>query len=904
MGVLQFFNSLEKIKCIKKNGIHIGFKNKIITDYFYDDFNSTIYTIVSNIEKELNYLLYAIILNQQNQNIFQDEKSLEISNLWKFNFDKSVSIQDYKNYFTSDLIDKIAIERVKNSLIDKITNLIDPMCLKLLMISIDGVPEFSKKGEQKKRRYNGVVINELKKKIYKKYELAGKINQSRILYENNKISYDRGKIISWTSFMDAIEKLLVSDSLLSDVQSVCPNLKKIIVSHQNVYGEGEKKIMEHIIENKLQGNYTFFSPDADAIMLGIIAQNKLHNGSIITILRYNQQSEEYDVVNIDVISNNIFNYVANKIGSDNNTLMTKESVTNDIAFIFTLFGNDFIPRVDSIDVRNDLERIMDIYCEVMKKTQKKYLIFQQSGSDKYRINYWNFAEFIKYVSIYEPSMLNETYLANKHSNYSYLKKELSVNILMPTVKQYILIANELFSHLRTRAISRLNNDDFSFVNEIGSLYTNNEIFMEQFLIFEDVKFKRDDTGKIPNLSEKFMSQLYKIVKYFLIGNGKIKGQIRGNIIFKTHKFATLGKNSIANIIKSFPHNLMEITEYDTECYMLEHKMGIYELKLNANDFELGAVKISYDIDGNYVIKHYYKHETVTNYYETFFNMKHEIKDCCTKEGKFKKIIVFDEKSLVTLVEDYLKGLFWVFDTYFNKNNSEENSKFVSTWSYPYHRSPLMYQVKDVLWKFASNGQETFINKMNGLYLSVTTSKEFIVPRENYMNKLEHYLYVTPYSKHHEIPEKYVNFIESNRDIYPDLSELANLIWENDDNSHLIDCRRISYVNKCNLLTINSVSFNEFMNRIGKLRDGVNLSQNTNNFIKEFNVENNTDKTKNKIPFFVNKDGNITQKNKITKYVTKFKNLYKMSKDLKYKLCYKSLKKIITNPDNNTDMTVG
>ena len=48
----------------------------------------------------------------------------------------------------------------------------------------------------------------------------------------------------------------------------------------------------------------------------------------------------------------------------------KTNVTNDIAFIFTLFGNDFIPKLESIDVRNDIETLMNIYCGCMTKSKK------------------------------------------------------------------------------------------------------------------------------------------------------------------------------------------------------------------------------------------------------------------------------------------------------------------------------------------------------------------------------------------------------------------------------------------------------------------------------------------------------------------------------------------------------
>ena len=917
MGVDRLFYSLEKTLCFK-SGISIGFKNKIPTDYLYDDFNSTIYTTATEIEKELNYLLYAIILeteknsyqcnNNKQYDFMADEKALIYAKKWNFPINDNLSIGYYKQYFTSNLIDTVALQRIKEYMIFKCKHLIEPTFLKLYMISIDGVPQMAKEREQKKRRFNNELISKLKKKIHSECEAQNSIPHLRKIYESNKISYDRGKIISWTNFMKTIKDMLTSDSFLEEIKNVCPNLEKVIVSDQNVFGEGEKKIMEHILESNNVGKYTFFSPDADAIVLSIIGLNTLNNNSMFTVLRYNQQTEEYDTIDINAICDNIFNYVCNKINcnindsnnpnnpNDPNDLnnnnsnnvdninITKQSVTNDIAFIFTLFGNDFIPKVESIDVRNNIETLLDTYCEVIKKSQKKCLIYKSTNSKFQRINYYNFAEFIKIIGSLEHDMLNETYLANKYKNYSFLKRELKVNKLLPTIKSYILTANELFNYLRTEK----NNEDTTYINYVVNKYSNDLKFVEQFLVFEGANYKRDDNGNIINIIEKFTDQIKKIVSYF----SNSKKNIHGKLILQKHNvFDISNGHHKKNIMDNFFHPLMEITEYDIECYKLEKRLGEYEKKLNATDFELGAVNIVYDTNDNYVIKYSSKNENTANYYKTFFNISHEIKELTMKNGNKKDILVFDNIKIQSLVEDYIKGLFWVFDTYFNKNNSQQNSKYVSTWVYPHHRSPLICQVREELFKLANQGFKIFTEKMNTLYNEVTINPMNVVPREQFMNKLEHYLYVTPVNKHMDLPDEYKIFVENNKDLFPDMNDISEQIWKNTDNSHIIECKRISYVNKCNLLCLQDINFNDFMSKIivirniSKSKNEVDENYNTTPFEKVYKLK----------PIETIKITNVTSK------IRQIKNREFSNKQIKnqtHTQKLNKLKKIKHNPNNS------
>jgi 5'-3' exonuclease len=252
MGIIDFFTSLNKNKYINKGSIIIDFKNIISCDYLYIDFNSIIYISINTIERELNYILYSVIIKNYS------EEAILLSKKWSYELENS-TIELYKNYFTNELIHNFILNKIKQYILE-IINLCDKDNLKLIYFSIDGVPQMAKEVEQKKRRFNSYVISCLKKKIYEKYNNT--LSENRQIYEKNKISFDGNKIISWTLLMNLIKKFIVSENINHDIKSCCKNLINIIVDDHNTYGEGEKKIVEHILKNNLQGKYTIYSKNS------------------------------------------------------------------------------------------------------------------------------------------------------------------------------------------------------------------------------------------------------------------------------------------------------------------------------------------------------------------------------------------------------------------------------------------------------------------------------------------------------------------------------------------------------------------------------------------------------------------------------------------------------------------
>ena len=157
--------------------------------------------------------------------------------------------------------------------------------------------------------------------------------------------------------------------------------------------------------------------------------------------------------------------------------------------------------------------------------------------------------------------------------------------------------------------------------------------------------------------------------------------------------------------------------------------------------------------------------------------------------------------------------------------------------------------------------------MNSLYLEVTGNKN-IIERHKFMNELEHYLYVTPKHKHSNIPEKYNQIVKSN--LFPDLNSIANDIWNGNNTNNIIDCRRIPYLNKCNLVGIEFLSFEKYMNMMYNLRNG--------------NEKEND----------IMIGGNKYNKFKLHIYKNYLKQLYVNTKINKYKKYYKFIKRSLKN----------
>lgn len=261
------------------------------------------------------------------------------------------------------------LEKLEKKMIDRNLNylnyliqLVNPQ--KEVFISVDGVAPLAKLNQQRKRRYKSVQDNELKEIINKKYNK-----------ETNKI-WNNLSITPGTKFMEKLHKKLV--------EFIKTNKLKLeidyIYSSYHTIGEGEHKILQDIKKKNIKENeddiYVIYGLDADLFFLAMssnkkniyllreesfLRKGKKEENEIIDII--NDVAEDLCYVSIDETKKSI-----NKLIKDCIKRKGFQEYIEDIDFIDDfitlsyLLGNDFIPHIPSIDIKNNgLDFLIDKY---------------------------------------------------------------------------------------------------------------------------------------------------------------------------------------------------------------------------------------------------------------------------------------------------------------------------------------------------------------------------------------------------------------------------------------------------------------------------------------------------------------------------------------------------------------
>ena len=329
MGIERFFksiNSLYSNKIIKPI-----YQNNSIT-HFYFDFNSIIHKNSNNVINHLNDLLLdSLIYKYSNQSGMDKDIVLDdfndINKLYKLN----IKIESfYKELHKIDIYTIIS-ETIFNDI--KYYLSFYPNC-KLLYIGIDGVPSVGKMVEQQDRRYKGYIMSKISKILMEKYKYLLNNNNfdftniyNEYEYLQLKFSFDKSLISPQTDYMIQFINLLKKQNFGL----------KVIISDFDEIGEGEKKIVIYIKKyNKKDDKIIIYSPDADMIIMSMILPYH------INILRHEQSDSRDDIIDIQSIRD-IFNPV------------------DDIAYIFSVFGDDFIPKIEWVNVQHHLKKILEEY---------------------------------------------------------------------------------------------------------------------------------------------------------------------------------------------------------------------------------------------------------------------------------------------------------------------------------------------------------------------------------------------------------------------------------------------------------------------------------------------------------------------------------------------------------------
>ena len=626
MGIEGIFNSLSRNKFFGP-AIKLNIKEQIKCQYFNIDFTSILYTISTQIEKDLGYILYSIIIG------YRDEKLNILCAKWGFVIDNETTAAKFNTYFKDINMEEKLVEYVDEYIVGILNNFINKNTLTNIYISMDGVPQMSKIVEQKKRRYTNLILNDIKKAVSAKYieEKIIKLDSNRESYENNKVSCDRSKFLASSSFMKMMGERLGSQKFHDLLKNTCKNLEEIKITTSFDVGEGEKKIMEKIIEEGKEGDYVIFSPDGDLIVLGLIMYNMLsinHKKTEMNILRYNQQNDNYDSIDIGLLTTNLHNYVINI----SKLVLEKHIVGLDLAVVFTLFGNDFIPKLEAINVGQNLDMLIEYYCDVIMITKRNFVDCQKY---EYVLNNENIYNLFARIGMNEEQLMQGIYLS-QFKNFKFLKSVLGDGLFIELLTDYLNKANEVFRGQYCIEPDKLM---MHIIEKYGFS------FIRQFIQIESKK-KLGDVSALTN--EQLCIEFANIL---------VPG-VKPRLTFGMRDNTVEDEYHIENIMKTYPHPEMKLGDYDKEMYKIDKMMDEWVDIFQKNRCNsMNAIIL--ESENEYKISQFRSQENETIlYYFNLFNL-----DIRTQQGL---------ACVGDIVKEYMTGIYWVFDFYFNRNDAKKN----------------------------------------------------------------------------------------------------------------------------------------------------------------------------------------------------------------------------------------
>jgi len=219
----------------------------------------------------------------------------------------------------------------------------------LIYVAVDGVVPVAKMEQQRKRRFRSAADKIFLDGLKKKYNIPCDKN-------------DFNMISPGTTFMKKLDKML--HSLKFDT--------KVIISGSNVPGEGEHKIMDYIRSCDEEGSSVVYGLDADLIFLCLVNfKRELILVRESTFFGASSSKFDYLYVKIPELRLLLHNSLAPKeqhTQLDTSPYVQKTMI--DYAYMCFLHGNDFLPHIPSMLIR---EGALDIVIEAYKNIISKHM---------------------------------------------------------------------------------------------------------------------------------------------------------------------------------------------------------------------------------------------------------------------------------------------------------------------------------------------------------------------------------------------------------------------------------------------------------------------------------------------------------------------------------------------------
>ncbi|MEM0354009.1 MAG: hypothetical protein QXW79_00370 [Thermoplasmata archaeon] len=750
MGIIEFFGTLIK-NGITATSIYPNYKNKLTINHMLIDFNSLIHSSSQKILEDINLFFQMVLKNLYNglsiagpyfEERFRKYKMKDVYQKIKQYVKGETVAKMFKEHFTDEFLDKLVITLVINTILRLIRTYCYNGSVKTLVLAMDGVPSKGKMLEQRQRRYLGAIAIEYEKMILRSYKKYLK-DQPDYIYLATKyaITWSRNKITPGTAFMHKLVTYLKNKNIQEKIKINRPKLE-IILSDVYEVGEGEIKIVNYI--NKYLANtkesIMICSPDADMILLCMILPvEKLY------LLRYNQQSsiekkmDSYDLIDIRLLKSNISYYI------NNNSIYPRSNfdigrINYDIVCMSTLFGNDFVPKIETLNVKKGFQNILDAYLKTLHLLKDKGYYLVKRNKNVYRLNFIFLKNIIRNLLPEEDDFVKHNKLYAQYVTMGQIKN----------VFDYVEIDEEnLVSiyqdfHRKYEELKHAIRQNLSVVYFLTHNRFMNSLKKSLYIVMDD---------QVVNTTYLTNGDLIKLLKNYYRKYQKFP---KLNINLNTYSRSILDHHH-QNRIKE-----KNLNEYQKEIYKFRNMLDEYYFKFNAQPLDLTQDKIK-------------------NFYQEYFGVS-----LYDKNGKLSS-------GAREVMHHYLEGLLWVFNYYFNDRT------YVNRWYYRYDRAPL---IQHLLMYLDQISLEYFNNIFDELYkYRVENLKFYFTPLEQllYVSPMTKEV-IALLPKNYQ---KYVtsdNIDPFLRNFFVDVKELVSQLWE-DSISKNFDCRGIIFFSKCIVKTI-------------------------------------------------------------------------------------------------------
>ena len=672
MGVLEFFGTLVKSN-VTSSAIRSDYRSKTEVNHLLIDFNSMIYGALSEVTGSINGLMDEVLTRRFEHKTLKVERILDTFDRYKMShlvseLDKADGgrvAQIFQEHFTDRYLDNLIISAVVNTLLSMLNTYTHQKALRTLFIAIDGVPSKGKMVEQKQRRYMGSVMHDYEGKILESYKTyLEKLPNYAWSSASSHVGWNRGKITPGTVFMHRLALYLRSETIVAKIKRDRPNLK-YIVSDMYEVGEGEKKIVNYVKSNlaHTKDRVYVYSPDADVILLCMLMP--IHD---LHLLKYNQDFQQYDLIDIPQLKENIAYYINNHSKTLNAKIsFDVQRINRDIVCIATLFGNDFVPRIETIKVRSGFQNIMDAYLEALLELQdkKSYLV---KGVEPYELSLTFLRVVIKKLLPFENDFIRHNDLYSEYISLGQIKYAFS----------------------------------FQEINRENLVSTYNQ-FRRNFGDLEHAIRRGEDLYRFET-DELFMHALKRCIN-ITIGGSSVNVLYLSNrevlkLIIKQYKetrnfpWVTINLNTFSHSVGDKRHRkeTKDKNAYEIDIYKFRHMLDEYRVKFNGENLDLSI-------------------KGIPKFYENYFEI-----DLPWEEKRLPK-------DAVEVMQHYIEGVCWVFEYYYNDDS------YLNTWYYRYEKAPLLKHISMYLDGISHEIFNKIIQGLDAYHVSV---EDFFNPLEQYI----------------------------------------------------------------------------------------------------------------------------------------------------------------------------